>query len=299
MDYNEYRDKWNNYPRNFVQEKVPIHLDLEITTKCGLNCIMCARNVEHTKPMDMDLDLAKKIIKEFAEKGGCAIKFCYLGEPLLYPHLIELIRYSKEKGIIDTRLATSGNILSEKQARGLIEAGLDLIIFSVDSMFPEIYKKIRVGGDLNKVLINIRTFKLIRDNLGLTKPIIQIQAIPFEVNKGELDSKLYHDYYKQFADLVWESPWCKDYTKDLVVKGDTANFFCDAPFRRFLVRVNGDIWLCCGDPLKEKYIGTFPNMSIEEAWNGGYIKNVRNHLNKGEAHLIPACKKCSERYYKQ
>ena len=82
--YDEYRKKWEEYPKGFVLGRVPLHIDLEVTTRCNLKCVMCEHSFDPPKPMDLDVDLGKKIIKEFAEKGGCAIKFCYLGEPLLY-----------------------------------------------------------------------------------------------------------------------------------------------------------------------------------------------------------------------
>lgn len=294
--YKEYRKKWDDC---IVQEKCPIHLDLEITTKCDLNCIMCARRIEHTKPMDMDLDLAKQIIKEFASKGGLAIKFCYLGEPTLYPHLVEVVKYAKELGIVDTRIATNGTSLDENLARELIKAGLDFIIFSVDSMFPHIYEKIRIGGDLFTVVKNIRTLKYLRDRQGLDKPKIQVQIIPMELNKYELETKAYYKFYEKFADKVWESPWCKDFSNVYTANDEQPDFFCPSPYRRLLIRADGQIWLCCGDPLKEKYIGTFPEMSIEEAWNSDYMKDVREKMTNGQVHLIDVCKKCSERWYKQ
>jgi MoaA/NifB/PqqE/SkfB family radical SAM enzyme len=297
-EYKEYREKWDSYPHDFIQEKVPIHLDLEITTNCQLKCIMCARRVENTKPMNMDIELMKKIIKEFGSKGGYAIKFCYLGEPTLFPYIVQAIKYAKEMGIVDTRLATNGLALTPKLSKDLIEAGLDLIIFSIDSIHPQTYKNIRIGSNLGKVVKNLAEFRYLRDKLwGNTQ--IQVQAIPIEQNKMELLFKYYHDFYREFADTIFISPWCKDYSKDLIVKEETPNFFCPAPFRRLLVRVNGDIWLCCGDPLKEKFIGNYNKMSLEEAWKGTYLKDVRKQLKNGNVHLIPACKKCSERWYKQ
>jgi len=296
--YSLYRWKWKEYPKNFVQEKVPLNLDLEITTRCNLKCIMCVHSFDPPKPQDMDLTLTKKIIKEFTSKGGLAIKYSYIGEPTLYPHLVELIRYSKENGIIDTRLVTNGTLLTPKLSHDLIEAGLDFITFSVDSMSPHIYKQIRVRGNLHSVIANIQEFKGIRDSLGLDKPKIQIQVIPMELNRLELESKEYHKFYKQFADIIWQSPYCKDLTTSFNM-GATPNFFCTGPFQRILVRVNGDIWLCCGSRLESKCIGNYANMNLEDVWNGKFIKKIRRYLNEGKAHLISPCRECEERYYKK
>lgn len=295
-EYQEYRRKWEEYPKHFVQERVPLHLDLELTTRCNFKCIMCVHSFDPPEPRDMKLDLAKQIINEFTAKGGYAIKYCYIGEPALYPHLSEIIRYSKDHGIVDARLATNGSLINTKLAHELVEMGLDLIIFSVDSMFPEIYKQIRVGGNLYKVLQNIIELKKYRDSLGLDKPKIQIQAIPMDLNKEELETKIYHKFYGELADTVWQSPWCKDLVKKYEL-GETPNFRCHAPFQRIMVRANGDIWLCCGTRILSKYIGKYSEMNLEEAWNSEFIKKVRIYLNEGKAHLIEPCKSCEERYY--
>jgi len=259
---------------------------------------MCAREVEHTKPQHIKLELAKQVINEFTSKGGLSIKWCYLGEPAMYPHLVELLKYAKERGIVDNRIATNGNLLNPKLSKKILEAGVDNIIFSIDSIHPEIYKNIRRNGNLGKVVRNLAIFRYLRDKMKVSTKI-QVQSIPFESNKEELEKGHYHEFFKEFADVVWDSPWCKDwknyYEKDEI----QSDFFCPSPFRRLLVRVNGDIWLCCGDLIEEKHIGTFPEMSLEEAWNSTYMKDVRKNLKEGNVHLIDACKKCSERYYKQ
>lgn len=296
MDYKEYREKWEEYPKNFIQTEVPLHLDLEITTRCNYDCVMCARNVEHTKSMDMDFELAKKIITEFGLKGGCAIKFCYLGEPCLYSHLVYLVRISKEKGVIDVRVSTNGSVLTPRLSEDLLRAGVDLMIFSIDSINPQTYKDIRVNGNLGRVVRNLAVFKHLRDKMKASAKI-QVQVIPMPQNRVEVALKHYHEFFQEFADIVWESPWCKDFGNVYTDEKPQPNFFCQAPFRRLLVRVNGDIWLCCGDPLKEKFIANYNDMNLEEVWNGDYMKDVRKKLNEGKVHEIDACSKCSERYY--
>ncbi len=295
--YKEYRAKWDKYPKEFIQEKVPLHLDLELTTRCNLKCPFCPRTIISQPIKDMDLDLAKRIIKEFASKGGCAIKFVYLGEPTLYPHLVEVVKYAKKCGIVDTRIATNGNTLTKKISKGLIEAGLDLIIFSIDSINPHIYESIRRKGRLGRVIKNLVVFKYLRDKTR-KHTTIQVQAIPFKQNKEEIKSGAYYDLFEPLADIVWVSPWCIDYSKDMTM-GATPKFNCPAPFRRLLVRWNGDIWLCCGYISETKFIGNYSEMSLEEVWNGEYVKKIRKYLNDGKAHLIEPCKSCEERYLNQ
>lgn len=63
------------------------------------------------------------------------------GEPLLYPHLIPLIKEIKELGITDIRLTSNAYYLKNK-AKQLKDAGLESINISVDALDPTIFKQI-------------------------------------------------------------------------------------------------------------------------------------------------------------
>lgn len=297
MNYREYRDKWEQMPKAFKQEKVPVHLDLEITTYCQLECDFCPRTTLGLKGAHMDLNMAKAIIREFAEKGGCSVKFVYLGEPTLYPHLISLITYAKAAGILEIIVATNGNSISSRLAELMVGQGLDYIIFSVDSCHPNTYKRIRKGGNLDKVMKSLVYMNFWRKRLH--KPLkMQIQCIPFPYNFYEIESGEYEEFFSPFVDKVLFSPYCEDYS-NLYEIGEVKDFFCPSPFRRITVRVDGTIALCCGSRINAKIIGKFPEMSIEKAWNSAFIKDVRFKLQQGKSHKIDACRICPYRKHKE
>ncbi len=297
MSFEEYRDKWDNYPRGeFVQEKVPIHIDLELTTRCNLKCIMCIHSSNPPKSEDMPLELAKEIIDEFASKGGLSIKLVYLGEPFLYKHIFEVIKYAKDKGIIDTMIATNGTLLNDEKSIKLIESGLDFIIFSIDSRYSEIYEQIRIKGNLDKVKRGLISLNIQKQRLQSKTPRIQVQAIKMDLNKEEIETWKYHDFYRQYADTVAITPTCKDYSNKKIIE-KTPNFFCRSPFRRMTIRVNGDIAVCCGQRLPEKLLGNVNWMSLEEAWNSKRFKNIRRLAKENKLHLVDICKTCPGRLF--
>ena len=297
MSFEEYRDKWDTYPKEFKQERVPCHIDCELTTKCNLRCIMCRVSYNPIPFEDMPLTMVKAIIDEFAEKGGCSIKFTYLGEPLLYPHLFEVIKYAKDKGITDTMIATNGILLDDyKECIRLIKSGLDFIIFSVDSQYPKTYEKIRVGGDLDKVKRGLINLNIQKQALKSKIPRIQIQAIIMDSNREEIESGEYHRYFESFADTIFITPTCKDYSNKKIIE-ETPNFFCRSPFRRMTIRVNGDIAVCCGQRLPEKLLGNVNWMSLEEAWNSKKFKNIRKLAKENKLHLVDICKTCPGRLF--
>ncbi len=181
--YKEYRSRWENYPKLHKLGKFPIHVDLESTARCNLECVMCFQS-DHTpetgwrnkfgyiydrKPQeeregkathygDMPMSLFKKIIDEgrsdsliYQVNGTTvddrlrSIKLQYRGEPLMHKELEDMVAYAKQKGVIETMFNTNGNLLDEKRALRFIEAGLDKIIFSMDGSTPDVYEEVRKG----------------------------------------------------------------------------------------------------------------------------------------------------------
>ena len=84
-----------------------------------------------------------------------------IGEPLLYPHLEQLISEARKSmpadGIISFQ--TNGMLLSSELAGRLIDAGLDRICISLDSVNPETFSLMRNGADLNRIKDAFRFLK--------------------------------------------------------------------------------------------------------------------------------------------
>jgi AdoMet-dependent heme synthase len=106
---------------------------LDITDKCNLKCKMC---YAHNKEQEMDIDLAKSIIKQI---GRVSLRLEFLGgEPLFYSGLFELIRFAKSKTMIkNIVLYTNGTLVTQKIALALKDAGLDKAIVTFTSHHPE------------------------------------------------------------------------------------------------------------------------------------------------------------------
>ena len=101
--FKKYRRKWNENPKNNIIEEFPIHLDIEINSTCNLRCIMCFQSSEKSRPEPgyMDFSVFKKIIDEGVIYGLCSIKPTFRGEPLLHPKIVDMVKYAKNKGILE------------------------------------------------------------------------------------------------------------------------------------------------------------------------------------------------------
>ncbi|GAG29682.1 unnamed protein product, partial [marine sediment metagenome] len=183
-----YRFKWNFYPRFHLVPRFPLHVDIEVTDACNLRCIMCVHGTgTKIETGSMDPDFAKEMIRQSADGGAYSLKFNWRGEPALYRHLPQLIRFAKENGIREVQLNTNGLPFTPGTISEYLDSGLDRIIISVDGNSKETYEKIRIGGDFNRLVRNIESFVQQKRDRMQSKPFVRVQLVRMQENLFEIE----------------------------------------------------------------------------------------------------------------
>ena len=131
---------------------------ISLTDKCNLRCAYCMpedKVYENNLINDtLSFNDYKFIINGLAQVGIKKIRFTG-GEPLLYPHLIELIKYTRDECNIDDISITTNGIGLNEIAYDLKRSGLKSVNISLDSLKSYKYKGITRGGNLTDVLKSI------------------------------------------------------------------------------------------------------------------------------------------------
>ncbi len=140
----------------------PVFANIEITTGCNLSCIHCARAKLAPARVDMPLERFHRLLDLLPH--AYRITLVGLGEPLLHPQLVDFVAAASAAGR-RVALVTNAMNLALRSSEALLEAGLDSIVFSLDSVRDDMAEQVRSGTDLPRVLSNIRTFT------GLAKEI--------------------------------------------------------------------------------------------------------------------------------
>src|SRR6056297_1451478 len=141
------------------------YLRISVTDKCNLRCFYCMP--EDGIPLFQHKDILSyeeivEIVKYTTERGVQKIRLTG-GEPLIRRDITTLVQMiSKVEGVKDFSMTTNG-ILLDKYAKQLVDAGLNRVNVSLDTLDAEKYKKITRGGDLNDVLRGIER----ADEVGL------------------------------------------------------------------------------------------------------------------------------------
>lgn len=76
----------------------PIMVHLSPTHKCQMNCSFCCFRNRKDKTLDMPLDVLKIGMSQFRALGTRAVEITGGGEPCLYPHINEAIRWLHGEG---------------------------------------------------------------------------------------------------------------------------------------------------------------------------------------------------------
>ena len=142
----------DGYERNIDYARI------SLTDKCNLRCVYCMPEDKVYENYLINDTLSfndyKFIINGLSQVGIKKIKFTG-GEPLLYPHLIELIKYAHYECNIDDISITTNGIGLNEIAYELKRSGLKSVNISLDSLKSYKYKSITRGGNLTDVLKSI------------------------------------------------------------------------------------------------------------------------------------------------
>jgi cyclic pyranopterin phosphate synthase len=135
------------------------YLRLSVTDRCDLRCVYCM--AEHMvflpKAELLTLEELDRIASTFVGLGTRKLRITG-GEPLVRKGVMDLIhglsRHLATGALDELTLTTNGTRLTEFAAE-LAAAGVRRINVSLDSLNPELFRKLTRGGDLARVLAGI------------------------------------------------------------------------------------------------------------------------------------------------
>lgn len=287
-----FRDYRNRRP---VVATLPIRLWVESTSICNLKCIMCPnKDMSDAEKGIMKLELFRKIIDEV--KGHCSDLYLHhRGEPFVNPALFDMIRYARAAGI-RTRFHSNGSIMTEERARKLLEAGPDLVSFSVDGFDKAPYERVRVGATFEVTLENIFRLLSLRREMGLKKPYIVIEKISFRNEPVPADPARVEALRKRFekagADEIIEKEeyvWAEEKAPELAEP--PCNMTCTFPWYAAVICWDGTVTPCPQDFFARMTLGNVGQTPLREIWNGPAYQDLRRRL-ASDVDSLPLCHKC-------
>lgn len=187
------------------------YLRLSITDACNFSCSYCLPDgyCKTDEDAPLSLDEIRTLVAAFAANGTRKIRITG-GEPTLRRDLADIIKICKTTSGIETVALTTNGYRISKTLDSYIEAGLDNLNFSADSLQPETFKLITGHDKLDQVLRGI--------DMALDRGLNQVKVnavLMREYNADEIND---------FLEFVREKPITLRLI-ELMQTGDNKSFY--------------------------------------------------------------------------
>ncbi len=280
---------------------LPIRLWIETASVCNLRCIMCPnKDYPAARKGVMRLELFKKIIDE-ARHFANDIYLHHRGEPLLNPAFFEMISYAKAAGL-KTRFHTNGVLLDESKARRLIDAGPDLVSFSVDGFTRDSYERIRGGAVFERTVDNILRLATLRRELQRAQPYIVIEKIRFKRHEDAGATAAVAEMRRRFLaagvdEIIEKEEYVWAEASAPQPEGTRCGSPCTFPWYAMVICHDGTVTPCPQDFNAEMVLGNVGVTSLRDIWNGEPYRDLRRRQ-ATDIESLALCRKCDRLYRK-
>lgn len=161
---------------------------VESAIACNLKCVMCpwreiAKKAESRGVMTPAVWQA---IRPYLDRVQ-SIDFTGGGEPLLQPHLAEWIADASKAGC-ESGFLSNGLLLTEEKLKEILAAGINWICISMDGADAQMYHKIRVGSNFDRVCENVANIARLRAG---NIPKTMINFVLMDLNAHQMEEMVH------------------------------------------------------------------------------------------------------------
>ena len=276
---------------------------------CNFRCDYCHMSIPMerrefvTDRQIMEYSLFEKCIDElrqFSEKIR-TLRFVGMGEPLLHPEIVNMVRRAKKAEVARRiEIVTNGSMLSRTISDGLIEAGLDRMVISIQGTSADKYNAIcHVNFDFNEFVDNIRYLYEHKNNLTMYLKIVDVAL------DNRVDKERYFEIFGDICDEIGIENAVPifpdvDMNEELTdVSRHKTQFglpmkhvkVCPQPFYTMQINPDGKI-VGCYSVYYPRILDDCNERSLVEIWNGEGYQNFRRQMLDGRENVCKFCEDC-------
>ena len=289
-------DQGEKQTRSAARWKMPLadqprFIQLETVTKCNARCEFCPQHEIVRDPSRMPTDTWQKIVDDTRGLGITYRPFL-TNEPFVDNRMPEIVRYIKQNdSTAHVEFNTNGELVTEKLAIELLEAGVDIMRFSIDGLSRETYEPSRVGINYDKVMERTQRFLQLWDEGGYRdKVFTEVRMIRVPENTHEVQA--YEEFWgpkcsEVLVTELYQWPWTGQKREDVVMKP------CLKVLDELFFYSNGNATICCWDVHERAVIGNVLDQSVQDIWDSYAAHCLRDLLNDGRRDLIHLCSRCN------
>lgn len=262
----------------------PYFIKIEPTNKCNLRCKGCLLHGTEPNRVNQNVSLGSMDIQNFRKTIGQLEKYLVkvslysLGEPLIYPNILEMIKYLSDRKI-GSVISSNMNYLTPELASGMVKNKLSHLIISLDGAEKEVYDKFRIGGSFDRVIENIKLIQAEKKRQKSKYPLIEIQTIKFpHIGKKEIQ-----DMKNLVKDLGVERFSLKQDSSKYYDNKDQKTGTCFWLYGMPMIKWDGVVQPCCYFyEYKNNDLGDTSQNDINEIWNNDKFQEARKYFKTGK-----------------
>lgn len=258
-------------------ESLPDLIYVEMAMACNFGCKMCPvpesrKMMDGRVPAIMKPDTFALVLDSIRDRRR-HVWLTQLGEPMLNKHLTDYVRATKSNGH-HVGFTTNGSLMTEQKARDLLSAGVDHVVFSFDGATKATFERIRIGGNFDEVVANIRRFAALNEQLRPSERrcTIQVDMIVSDLTESEVDD--FHLMWKDVArtQAIPLDNWAgqlelpSDFGKPRTPREDKDRYACDLLWNTTYVSAEGNAMMCCHDYKQKSKLPNIHKKPLDQIW---------------------------------
>jgi wyosine [tRNA(Phe)-imidazoG37] synthetase (radical SAM superfamily) len=271
----------------------PQEIDIEVTSSCDADCIMCPRRSMRRAQGPMALPLFEAIVDEAIALGVRDLVLNGYGEIATLRNYRDYLAYIRRRSrTVRVLVNTNGMRLTEDFAAALIEYGVDIVNIAIDGATAETYESIRRHLKLDVVEANVKRLVDMRNASGKKRPYIMLNMIHMAENAHEASAFL--EKWKGIPDYVGLAGVVSRGGSIAVPKPDAdwAKAPCFLLWRQMPILSDGTVAMCCDDWNGTSALGNVAHGGIKAIWQSPAHERFRALHLAGRAAELDLCQGC-------
>jgi molybdenum cofactor biosynthesis enzyme MoaA len=234
----------------------------------------------------MDWELYRSIVDQCIDLGVRRLSPYLMNEPMLDRELPERITYitKRKKSWQYTAINSHGGLLSERMAKGLLDAGLTKLNFSVQGLDPEVYWRV-MRLKLDNTLRKIERFVELKEQGNYKLPRVKIVML----DTTEIHDQLPHirQYWQargvkiRIHPLENRANHRKILSHAIAVRDLQPFDWCNRLYNQIYVLYDGRMVQCCADWEQSSIMGDLTRNTLYNIWHGPRYSELRKRFLAG------------------
>ncbi len=282
-----------------IYKGFPLVVVIETSNYCNQRCLGCPQK-DLTRPRQlMDRKLFQKIVDE-VKNYKVRTWFHFMGEPLMNPHLFELLDYASMRNLHYFGISSNATMLNKDNIEKILNSGLHRFEMSLDSLDPKLQGQLR-PGEINpkKTIKNVHEFFKTKYKRGQKFPITSVAIRELKENAHELASFAAHwnkilkkpDFVMSIRYDSWGGHESREHD---IYEVPTKRLPCMKLWNTVIILADGRLVTCNAMFDGQMIMGNTYKSRIEEIWNSKKYYELRQKHIEGKYEEIAICVQCDD-----